>query len=63
MSLLIALALLIGIPASADDHTWDDKSKSDQCTLIARELQEGVRAGLLSPRDAQRIEKRCYTLK
>jgi len=63
MHLLLVLALLLGLPASAHKHEWDNKSKDSQCTIINQELRRAVKHGSLTHREAKQLGKRCYTRK
>ena len=63
MKLLLILALLIGLPATAHKHKWEDKSKESQCELINKELRRAVKHGTITQREAERFSKRCYTRK
>ena len=61
MHLLLVFALLLGLPASAHKHKWDDKSKASQCELINQELKHAVKHGILTHREAKHLGKRCYS--
>ena len=59
MHLLLVLALLLGLPSSAHEHKWDNKSKESQCRLINEELERAVDYGTITQREAQRFIIRC----
>ena len=63
MHLLLVLALLLGLPSSAHEHRWENKSKESQCELINQELKRAVKNGTLTHREAKHLGKRCYTRK
>jgi len=63
MKLLLILAMLIGLPASAHKHRWDNQTKDTQCSTISRELKRAVKHGTLTHREAKELGKRCYTRK
>ena len=63
MAWLLVFALLLGLPATAHKHKWDEQSKDSQCDLINKELRRAVKHGTLTHREAKALGKRCYTRK
>jgi len=63
MAWLLVFALLLGLPATAHKHKWDEQSKDSQCDLINKELSRAVKQGYLTHREAKALGKRCYTRK
>ena len=63
MHLLLVLALLLGLPSSAHEHTWDSHTTEKQCELINKELQRAVKHGTITQREAKHFARRCYSRK
>jgi hypothetical protein len=63
MHLLLVLALLLGLPSSAHEHRWENKSKESQCELINKELKRAVKHGTITQREAEHFSRRCNNRK
>ncbi len=60
MPWLLVISLLLVLPSSATEHNWEHMTVSQQCKLIALEVNRAVDYGTITSKEAKVFIIRCY---